>query len=230
MFRLLFMGDSTMQQNFEDTFPQVGWPQALPLFLRPNVVSILNFAHNGCSTKSFKDLGYFDELLKHAKKGDYCFIEFGHNDEKENNPLRYARPFIEYKENLNYFIDKLENKGVTPILLTPVYRRMFKDGHPDIECHKDYPQAMAEVAKERGVFLIDVTQKSMELLDKVGFDGSRRFYMNFDKGIYDNFKDGLNDNSHLRFDGAYEIAKIVVQALYDAKHPLRDILYFEEMK
>ena len=41
--RILIMGDSTMQQNFASTYPQVGWPQALPLFLN-NKVEILNFA------------------------------------------------------------------------------------------------------------------------------------------------------------------------------------------
>ena len=37
---------------------------------------------NGRSSKSFIDEGRWDKVLSLIKKGDYVFIQFGHNDEK----------------------------------------------------------------------------------------------------------------------------------------------------
>lgn len=229
MLKLLFMGDSTMQHNTALTYPQVGWPDALRQFIKENV-PIMNFAHNGCSTKSFRDLGYFDELIKHANKGDYCFIEFGHNDEKKDNEIRYTSPFGTYKENLNYFIDKLEKKGTIPILLTPIYRRKFSDGKLIEACHKEYQEAMIEVAKERKVYLIDLTKLTHDLFIELGDEGTKRLFMHFDKNIYENYPNGMSDDSHLRYDGAFEICKLVVKDLFIVKHPIRDILSFESFR
>ena len=46
MSRLLFLGDSLMQENGPDTYPQTGWPQALKEFLRDPDTPILDFAKN----------------------------------------------------------------------------------------------------------------------------------------------------------------------------------------
>ena len=34
--------------------------------------------------------------------------------------------------------------------------------------------------------------------------------MNFDSGIYDNYPEGKTDNTHLRYQGAFEIARIAL--------------------
>ena len=53
--RIITLGDSTMQFNPYNKFPQTGWPQALVRFVRPEV-EIKNFAVNGKSTKNFIEL------------------------------------------------------------------------------------------------------------------------------------------------------------------------------
>lgn len=218
--RILIMGDSTMQQNYASTYPQVGWPQALPLFLNSKV-EILNFARNGCSTKSFRDLGYFDKLLNAAKQGDYCFIEFGHNDQKSEDPLRYTEAFTTYSENLNRYIDELLEVGVTPIIFSPIYRRFFEaDGSVSEICHKDYPIAAEEVAKSRCLVYIDLTKLTKKLLGLLGDEASKKMYMYFEKDEYNNYPDGKHDNTHLRFHGAYLISQIVIEELKKINHPL----------
>lgn len=225
--RILIMGDSTMQQNFASTYPQVGWPQALPLFLN-NKVEILNFARNGCSTKSFRDLGHFDKLIKEAKVGDYCFIQFGHNDQKQEDPLRYTEPFTTYSANLNQYIDELLEVGVTPILLSPIYRRFFeKDGSVSDICHGDYPLAMKQVANERSLVFIDMTKLTKELLSLLGDESSKKMYMYFDKGEYNNYPEGKNDNTHLRFHGAYLISQLFINELIKINHPLASYIKLE---
>ena len=54
---------------------------------------------------------------------------------------------------------------------------------------------------------------SMELLKTLGEEKSRRLYMNFDAGIYENYTHGKDDNSHLRPDGAYEFSKLAASQI-----------------
>ena len=225
--RILIMGDSTMQQNYASTYPQVGWVQALPLFLNKHV-EILNFARNGCSTKSFRDLGHFDKLLKSALKGDYCFIQFGHNDQKQEDPNRYAEANSDYKDNLNKFIDELLECGVTPIIMSSIYRRHFlSNGQISDICHGDYPLAAKEVAQSRGLVFIDACAITKEYLNMLGDEKSKKLFMYFDAGIYDNFPNGLSDNTHLRFDGAYQISKLIIEEFKKIDHPLIKYLQTE---
>ena len=225
--RILIMGDSTMQQNYASTYPQVGWPQALPLFLNDKV-QIINFARNGCSTKSFRDLGHFDRLLKEAKQGDYCFIEFGHNDQKSDDPLRFTEPFTTYSNNLNQYIDELLEVGVTPIIFSPIYRRFFEnDGSVSSVCHGEYPDAAEQVAKSRGLVYIDLTKLTKELLSLLGDEASKKMYMFFEKDEYQNYPNGKHDNTHLRFHGAYLISQIVIRELSQMNHPLASYIKLE---
>ena len=206
--RILCLGDSIMQYNDFSTFPQTGWVQELARFF-PDSTHWLNFARNGRSTKSFLSEGRFEMVLKEAQRGDFALIQFAHNDEKSADATRYTSPQKdgEFRKNLSFFIQKLREKGVFSVLLTPIARRMFKDGTIQ-NSHGDYPQAIIETAASEHVPCIDMTSLTMDFLSKTGFEKSQRFYMNFDAGLYDNFPDGRDDNSHLRPDGAYAFSKL----------------------
>ncbi len=200
-----------MQENDCTTYPQVGWPQALPLFLKEEI-KIKNFAKNGRSTKSFIDEGRFKEALNEVEKGDYCLIEFGHNDEKINDQTRYTDFKTTYKDNLKFFIDEVIKKGGNPLILSPIYRRCFTNpNHLDEKCHKGYHEACLKVAEEKDVPFVDLTHLTKIYLEKIGVDASRNLFMNFDAGIYDNYPDGKADNTHLRMDGAFVISKLFVE-------------------
>lgn len=222
--KLIFMGDSTMQTNDANTYPQVGWVQALSLFILEDI-KIVNFARNGCSTKSFIDLGLFEKVLAAIEVGDYCFIQFGHNDAKEVNPMRYTNPKTTYKENLRLFIQAIQERGATPILLTSIYRRQFNESNViKSNNHLGYPQAMMEVGEETNTFLIDMCSLTKEHLQNLGDDGSKRLFMNFKEGMYENYPLGLHDDSHLRFDGAYDVSKIFIKEILRHNHFIRDIV------
>lgn len=222
--KLIFMGDSTMQNNDANTYPQVGWVQALPLFILEDI-KIVNFAKNGCSTKSFIDLGLFNKVLSAIEDGDYCFIQFGHNDAKEDNPMRYTNPNTTYKENLRYFIQEICKRNATPILLTSIYRRKFDElGKIKPNVHLGYPQSMIEVGEETNTFVIDMCSLTKEYFASLGDEGSKHLFMNFQAEMYENYPLGLNDDSHLRFDGAYAISKIFVKEILKRNHYLRDIV------
>src|ERR1041385_1950134 len=84
MPQVFMIGDSTMADKPLD-LPERGWGMALPkFFVDPSMIH--NHAVNGRSTKSFIDEGRWDKVLSELKAGDFVIIQFGHNDEKIENP------------------------------------------------------------------------------------------------------------------------------------------------
>ncbi|WP_407427590.1 rhamnogalacturonan acetylesterase [Treponema sp.] len=206
--RILCLGDSIMQYNDFSAFPQTGWVQELARFF-PETTEWLNFARNGRSTKSFIDEGRFARVMKEAEEGDFALIQFAHNDEKSADPARYtsAEKGCAFRKNLSFFVRELRSKGVKPVLLTPMARRMFENGKIK-NSHGQYPQAIIETAAEENVPCIDMTALTMNLLSAEGEEKSRRFYMNFDSALYENFPEGRSDNSHLRPEGAHAFSRL----------------------
>lgn len=207
--KLICLGDSLMQENLEDTYPQTGWPQALPPYLKSDV-SVKDYARNGRSTKSFLDEGRFLEALDEAEPGDVCLISFGHNDEKKEDPLRYTDPYGAYQENLAYMISKMAEKGVKSILLTSVSRLKFDEEGNLRRTHMEYPDAMRELSEKLHVPLIDLEELTYQDLKKHDIEYDKSHYMIFPKDVYPNYPEGKNDTTHMRAEGARWICQLVV--------------------
>ena len=207
-----------MQYNDWTSYPQTGWVQLLDRFFESET-QILNFARNGRSSKSFIAEGRFKKVLEQAQPGDFALIQFAHNDEKSNDPERYASPEKggEFRKNLSFMAKELEKKGVKPVFLTPVTRRKFVSENKIENSHGLYPNAVLETAAELKIPCIDLTALSTEYFEKCGKEKSRRFFMNFDAGIFENYPDGKSDDSHLRCDGAYSVCRLFVTALLKIK-------------
>ncbi len=212
--RILCLGDSIMQYNDCTTYPQTGWVQELARFF-PTETNFLHFAKNGRSSKSFIDEGRFEDVKKAARTGDFALIQFGHNDEKKQDPARYTSPDEggEYRKNLAFFVRELQALGVKPIILTPMTRRKFVSEHKMEDTHGAYPEAALAEAKKLNIPSINMTALTFAYVERTGEAKSRRFFMNFDAGEYENFPDGKSDNSHLRPDGAYAFASIAAHEL-----------------
>ena len=195
------MGDSTMaEKDLPKAGEERGWGMMLQNFLNPEEVKVINYAQNGRSTKSFIDLGLWDKVYAAIQPGDYVFIQFGHNDAKADDPARYAAAFGAYQDNLRIFIDGVREKGGTPVLITPVARRWFKEGGLDRNCHTDYPAAMKAVASEKNVTLLDVTTPTLDWIEGLGDEASKAYFM---------ISTGKNDNTHLVPAGARKVTEIV---------------------
>jgi len=195
------MGDSTMaEKDLPKAGEERGWGMMLQNFLDPDQVQVINYAQNGRSTKSFRDLGLWDKVYGAVKPGDYVFIQFGHNDAKESDPARYAAAWGAYQDNLRYFIDGVREKGGIPVLLTPVARRWFKEAGLDRNCHGDYPAAMKAVAAEKDVTLLDVTTPTLDWLESLGDEASKAYFM---------ISTGKDDNTHTVARGARKVTEIV---------------------
>ena len=213
MARIYYAGDSTVAQNTFLSYPQTGIGQALPLFLKREHI-VQNHAINGRSTKSFIDQGRLASIYNDIRKDDFLFIQFGHNDEKKEDPDRYTAPFGEYQTNLEKYINVARNRGAHPVLITPLYRRKFdENGCLTEHSHGDYPAAMKQLGARLSVPVIDLCELSRKLLLETGDENSKKWFMHFPAGLYENHPDGKEDNTHLRFEGAMKFAGIIAEEL-----------------
>jgi len=202
---IFMIGDSTMAEYDSTRYPLTGWGMKLSLFFNDNV-TISNFAKSGKSTKSFRDLGYWQTVLDSLKKGDYLIIQFGHNDEKEYDTTRYTVPGGSYNENLKRFIIEARSKEAIPVLATSTRRRKFDENGKLLDTHGKYPQAMRDVAKEMNVPLIDLTKLTKPLIERYGVEGSKKLFLWIAPGEYSTYAGGEKDNTHFSLLGATEIA------------------------
>lgn len=211
-FSVFLAGDSTMQTYNPEKRLMRGWGQYFQENFDTTKIEIINHAKAGRSTKSFKDEGRWEKLMENVQANDYVIIQFGHNDGSVNKPERYATP-DDYKENLKGFINDVREKGATPILATSIVMRRFLENGEFKDGHGLYPVKMRELAEEENVLLIDVHQKSMELVISLGDEGSKSLFMNVEPGETDEYPEGRVDNTHTREKGARAVVDIVVEEL-----------------
>ena len=205
---LFVCGDSTAAtKDITKGSPERGWGHVLQPFFDPEEVVVENHAKNGRSTKSFVTLGHWAAVEERMKPGDYVFIEFGHNDTKVDDTVRFTTP-KQYGRNLERFIDIIRQKGATPVLLTQVCRRWWKEGVL-ADSHGDYLKECHAVAERTGVLFIDAEKLTREWLEPLGDEGSKKYFMNLPAGKYPSHPEGKVDNTHFTVPGARIVARMI---------------------
>lgn len=206
-------GNSTVvDQNNE---PWASWGQMITRWFGPNV-AISNHAESGLTARTFIGSFRLDKILTTLKKGDYVFVEFGHNDEKEKRPGDGA--WYHYQYQLKIFVDQVRAKGAEIVFCTPTQRRAFNDDKKTIRnTHGDFPAAMKMVAEKEQVPLIDLNRMTTILFETLGFEDSKRALVHYPKEMYGR---ELADNTHFNPYGAYEVAKCVVMGMKQLELPI----------
>ncbi len=214
MTKVFYIGDSTVQLNKIDTYPQTGMAQVLHLYMADHV-QVVPHGKNGRSTKSFLDEGRFLPVQRNMRAGDVLLIQFGHNDEKAD-ALRHTEPFGSYQENLRYFIRGARNAGAYPVLITPIARRLFDGaGHFLPGSHGPYPEAVRHLGKAEDVPVADLTALTETFLAELGDEASKPLFV------------WPVDNTHLKYDGAVKLAGFLAKELERFGPPYSDLLYQE---
>lgn len=226
-------GDSTMANKaIDDDKQERGWGQMFPMMLQ-GAVKVENHATNGRSSKSFIDEGRWDKIMAGIKPGDYVIIEFGHNDEKANDPKRYTVPGKTFDANLTRMVKDVKKKGATPILMNSIVRRNFPAGKTDLEqirtdkaatsraqegetlmdTHGEYLLSPRNVAEKQNITFIDLNKATHEFVQTLGPVESRNYYMNIPEGKYHFCPKGKIDNTHLNINGALSVARIAADSI-----------------
>ncbi len=216
-------GDSTMAEKLPEKRPETGWGEALGQLFREKSVRIDNRAKNGRSTRTFISEGLWQGIVDSLHKGDFVFIQFGHNDESKEKTDRYTPP-ADYRANLIQFVNESRARNAVPILLTPVMRRRFDDKGVFFDTHGEYPDIVRAVAREYHVPLIDMHRKSEGVLKQYGAEPSRKLFLQLKPGENPNYPNGIEDNTHFSPEGAEVIARLVVDGIRELHLPLAKFL------
>lgn len=209
-------GNSTVvDQNDE---PWASWGQMITRWFGPEV-AVSNHAESGLTARTFIASYRLDKILSTLKAGDYVFVEFGHNDEKEHRSGDGA--WYHYQYQLKIFIDEVRAKGADIVFCTPTQRRFFEDDQRTLRnTHGDFPAAMKEVAEREQVPLIDLNAMTKVFFETLGFEDSKRALVHYLANSFPNQPQALADNTHFNPYGAYEVAKCVVMGMKQLNLPL----------
>jgi lysophospholipase L1-like esterase len=192
---VFLLGDSTVCDQPQE--PYNSWGQMLTRFFKPGL-AIANHAESGESLRSSLAARRLDKVLSLMKPGDYLFIQYGHNDQKEKGEGVGA--FTTYKTDLKYFVAEARKRGAIAVLVTSVNRRNFSADGKIVSSLGDYPEAVRQVAKEERVPLIDLHAMSKTLYEALGQEKTGAL-----------FKEG--DGTHHSNYGSYQLAKCIVEGI-----------------
>ena len=211
-FTIFLAGDSTMADQPADVHPLTGWGQMLHRFV-PAEIKVANHAMSGRSSLSFINEGRLDAIMRDAAPGDRLLVQFGHNDEKIEDPSRYTDPDVMFPAMLRRYIEAARSRGMKPILATPVQRRTFAADGTICESHGAYPDAVRRLAAEERVPLLDLAAKTKELYERLGPEKSKSLFVHAKPGELPNYPDGAEDNTHFSERGALRVAEIAAEGL-----------------
>jgi lysophospholipase L1-like esterase len=208
-------GDSTVTDQGGE--PYTGWGQVLPRFFSDHV-AVSNHAESGRALYSFRGERRLDKILSTIKPGDYLLIQFGHNDQKNKAPGSGA--FTTYKADLEQYVKAAREKGATPVIVTPMYRRRFDSAGKLENSLGDFPAAARKIAGEQKVLLVDLHEMSGKVFQALGEEGSKQAFLFYPAGTVPGQDKEIKDNSHFSAYGAYELARCVVEAIRTSDLPL----------
>ncbi|MDE6078932.1 MAG: rhamnogalacturonan acetylesterase [Duncaniella sp.] len=204
-------GNSTVVDQEEE--PWASWGQMVPRFFDENV-SIANYAESGESANTFIAAGRLRRALRDARPGDWFFVEFGHNDQKQRGPGKGA--WYSFATSLKTFVDEARLKGCNIVFVTPTRRRVFDTYGASVNTHEDFPDAMREVAAREGVPVIELNGMTARLYETLGTEDSKCAFVHYPAGTFPGQKAALADNTHFNPYGAYQVAKCVIEGMRTA--------------
>lgn len=200
-------GDSTVTDQSGE--PYASWGQMLPRFFKPGV-AVFNIAESGLALSSFRAQNRLKKITSLAKAGDFVFVQFGHNDQKEKG--ENDGPFKSYTENLRDYLKQIRATGATPVLVSPMERRRWSGGKPQATL-ADYAQAVRQVAQQEKVALIDLNAQSLIFYAALGEENSKKAFAYAAAGEFPGQSAAVKDDTHFSNYGAYELARIVVEGI-----------------
>ncbi|MBB6427803.1 rhamnogalacturonan acetylesterase [Sphingopyxis sp. JAI128] len=162
-YKIILVGDSTMA-------PHSGWGGAFCAHHVKSSVACLNAGRGGRSTRSYRQEGSWDIALAEAKvpgyRGIWVLIQFAHNDQSSKSE-RWTDETTEFPANLRGFVEEVRAAGATPVLVTPLTRREFKDGKLK-NTLASWSDQVRSVAKAMDVPLVDLNALSAAQAQDMG--------------------------------------------------------------
>lgn len=221
--KIYTIGDSTMSVYASSVYPRMGWGQPLGDLFDAKCASVVDKALSGRSSKSFFNEGAWTPIKNALKSGDYVLIQFGHNDEKSEEPTLFTDPQTTYKQYLTMYVNETRAKQATPILLTSINRNNW-DGKMLRDTHGAYPPAVRELAQSLKVDLIDMTALTKTYFERIGPAETAKLFLILKSGQFPNYPNGVTDNTHFQEVGARTLGRLAMADAYAQKLTLATLL------
>ncbi len=211
---LFIAGDSTASNGDEN-----GWGSHLQKFFDPGLLTVVNRARAGRSSRTFITEGLWDGIVSDLKSGDIVLIQFGHNDggpindnyrargsirgpgegtEEIDNQVTGKREVVHtYGWYLRKMIRETRDKGATPIILSLTARNVWSDGK--VERSGIFSDLARQAAGQAGLDFVPLREI---IADQYEILGPVRVRELFPK-----------DHTHTGPDGAFLNAAMVVSGL-----------------
>lgn len=174
---VMLIGDSTMKNGRgKGDSGQWGWGSFFEQFFDTTRISVENHALGGRSSRTFYTEGLWDKVLPGIQKGDYLFIQFGHND---GGPLNTGRARASLKGSgnesqtvimernggpeevftfghyLRIYIRQAKARGAIPVVLSHTPGNTW-NGDKMVRNDETYGKWSKEVAEQERVLFIDM--------------------------------------------------------------------------
>jgi lysophospholipase L1-like esterase len=168
--KIILIGDSTVAV-------QGGWGSSFCAEHVTSFAACLNLARGGRSSGSYIAEGSWELAVNEARTPGYAatwlLIQFGHNDQP-GKPGRSTDLATAFPANLRRYVTEARAAGAQPILITPLTRRMFKDGKLENGL-APWAETIARVAKEMNVPLVDLNARSTAAVQAMGSTAANEF-------------------------------------------------------
>jgi rhamnogalacturonan acetylesterase len=187
---LFFVGDSTVRNGHGDgAHGQWGWGDTVADFFDTSKINVVNRAIGGRSSRTYITEGHWADTLALMKPGDIVLFQFGHNDSGPLDDTARARgtisgvgdesseienPILKRHETVHtygwymrqYVVDTIA-KGATPIICSPIPRKIWKDGKV-VRNSDSYGGWARQVALQQHVAFIDLNAIIARRYDALG--------------------------------------------------------------
>ena len=204
---LFLIGNSTMRTGTlgNGSNGQWGWGFYAHEYYDEQKITVENHALGGTSPRTFYNQ-LWKPVLEAVQKGDYVFLELGHNDNGPIDSIRARSSYrphghIEVREDSTYiynkvtkahemvytfggymrrFINDIRAKGAIPVLFTLTPRNDYEPNDPKRIQRKlaDFTPAIFALGKEMNVPVIDLNDISATKLEQYGpWKASYHFYL-----------------------------------------------------
>jgi lysophospholipase L1-like esterase len=168
--KIILVGDSTMQVHS-------GWGGSFCAHHVTSFAACVNLARGGRSTKSYRAEGSWKLALAEMEApgfvATWVLIQLGHNDQP-GKAERSTDLATEFPANLRRYIEEARAAGAQPVLITPLTRRMFKDGKLQNDL-APWAAATIKVAADMKVPLVELNAKSAEAIQTMGSVAANEF-------------------------------------------------------
>lgn len=204
---LYLLGDSTVCDQSGE--PYASWGQMLTAMVGGGAV-VANHGESGESVSASNDRGRFAKILGDIRPGDLFIVQFGHNDMKDK--LRDPQASLKYRDGLIAWVKAVQAKGASAIIVTPMERHNFVNGHIAASL-EDYPQMARDAARLSSAGLIDLNALSTTLYEAFREEPSW--------ALFKHDADGTNrDITHHSPFGAWELARLIAAGIAQDDGPL----------